>query len=329
MKPSLRQQLERLALRLSELDATPRRPGHRRRHEALSRAEPRARRSGRAGRDFSPLRAARARSARPRASCSPSRRRTRPWRRWPAKKARPRRPTSSACGQALQAALLPRDADDGRNVFLEIRAGTGGDESALFAADLARMYLRFAERQGWKSEVMSESPSDLRRLQGNRLSHRRRFGLCAAEIRVGRPSRAARSRHRDAGPHPHQRLHRRRAARARRGRRADARSERAAHRHLSRQRRRRPARQQDRQRDPHHASADRHRRRMPGRPLAAPQQGQGDGGADGAPAREGALRARRQGSGDAQGPDRQRRPQRSHPHLQLRRKAASPTTASA
>jgi peptide chain release factor 1 len=61
----------------------------------------------------------------------------------------------------LQTALLPRDADDDRNAFLEIRAGTGGDESALFAGDLARMYLRFAERQGWKSEVLSANESDL------------------------------------------------------------------------------------------------------------------------------------------------------------------------
>jgi len=61
----------------------------------------------------------------------------------------------------LQTALLPRDPDDGRNAFLEIRAGTGGDESALFAADLLRMYLRHAERQGWRTEVMSESMSDL------------------------------------------------------------------------------------------------------------------------------------------------------------------------
>ncbi|HTJ05964.1 MAG TPA: peptide chain release factor 1 [Caldimonas sp.] len=61
----------------------------------------------------------------------------------------------------LQAALLPRDADDARNVFLEIRAGTGGDESALFAADLARMYLRYAERKRWKTEILSESASDL------------------------------------------------------------------------------------------------------------------------------------------------------------------------
>jgi len=61
----------------------------------------------------------------------------------------------------LQTALLPRDPDDDRNAFLEIRAGTGGDESALFAADLLRMYLRYAERQSWRTEVMSESMSDL------------------------------------------------------------------------------------------------------------------------------------------------------------------------
>src|SRR5882672_11712001 len=61
----------------------------------------------------------------------------------------------------LQTALLPRDPDDARNAFIEIRAGTGGDESALFAADLARMYLRHCERRGWRSELMSESVSDL------------------------------------------------------------------------------------------------------------------------------------------------------------------------
>ncbi|MBL8325355.1 MAG: peptide chain release factor 1 [Rubrivivax sp.] len=61
----------------------------------------------------------------------------------------------------LQTALLPRDPDDERNAFLEIRAGTGGDESALFAGDLARMYLRFCERAGLRTEVMSESPAEL------------------------------------------------------------------------------------------------------------------------------------------------------------------------
>jgi peptide chain release factor 1 len=63
--------------------------------------------------------------------------------------------------QALQTALLPRDPDDSRNAFLEIRAGTGGDESALFAADLLRMYLRFAEKSQWRTEIMSESASEL------------------------------------------------------------------------------------------------------------------------------------------------------------------------
>ena len=61
----------------------------------------------------------------------------------------------------LQRMLLPKDPDDARPAFVEIRAGTGGDESALFAADLARMYLRYADRRGWKHEVMSESASEL------------------------------------------------------------------------------------------------------------------------------------------------------------------------
>jgi peptide chain release factor 1 len=56
---------------------------------------------------------------------------------------------------------LPKDPNDDKNIFLEIRAGTGGDESALFAADLFRMYTRFAERQRWQVEVVSASESDL------------------------------------------------------------------------------------------------------------------------------------------------------------------------
>ncbi len=61
----------------------------------------------------------------------------------------------------LQKLLLPRDPNDERNIFLEIRAGTGGDESALFAADLFRMYSRYAERQRWQVEVVSANESDL------------------------------------------------------------------------------------------------------------------------------------------------------------------------
>ena len=61
----------------------------------------------------------------------------------------------------LQRLLLPKDPQDARNAFLEIRAGTGGDESALFAGDLARMYTRYAATVGWQVEVVSENPSEL------------------------------------------------------------------------------------------------------------------------------------------------------------------------
>ena len=61
----------------------------------------------------------------------------------------------------LQTELLPKDPNDERNIFLEIRAGTGGDESALFSADLFRMYTRYAERKRWQVEIMSQSQSEL------------------------------------------------------------------------------------------------------------------------------------------------------------------------
>jgi peptide chain release factor 1 len=60
----------------------------------------------------------------------------------------------------LQRLLLPRDPHDERNIFLEIRAGTGGDEAAIFAGDLLRMYSRYAEAQGWQIETLNESPGE-------------------------------------------------------------------------------------------------------------------------------------------------------------------------
>ena len=66
----------------------------------------------------------------------------------------------AALEDELQRMLLPRDPNDDRNLFLEIRAGTGGDESALFAGDLFRMYSRFAERNRWQVEIVSESAGD-------------------------------------------------------------------------------------------------------------------------------------------------------------------------
>jgi len=61
----------------------------------------------------------------------------------------------------LQRLLLPRDPNDERNIFLEVRAGTGGDESALFSGDLFRMYFRYAERHGWRVEVVSQSQGEV------------------------------------------------------------------------------------------------------------------------------------------------------------------------
>ncbi|HEX6573057.1 MAG TPA: peptide chain release factor 1 [Steroidobacteraceae bacterium] len=66
----------------------------------------------------------------------------------------------AAEGGELTRLLVPKDPRDDANIFLEIRAGTGGDEAAIFAGDLFRMYSRYAERQGWKVEVLSDSPGE-------------------------------------------------------------------------------------------------------------------------------------------------------------------------
>lgn len=82
----------------------------------------------------------------------------------------------------LQRLLLPKDPDDERNAFVEIRAGTGGDESALFAGDLTRMYTRYAANQGWRVEIMSASESEIGgfkevvlRIEGDNVYGRLRF----------------------------------------------------------------------------------------------------------------------------------------------------------
>ncbi|HSA59256.1 MAG TPA: peptide chain release factor 1 [bacterium] len=70
-------------------------------------------------------------------------------------------PEKDRLEQELKILLLPKDPNDEKNIFLEIRAGTGGDEAALFASDLFRMYQRYAETKGWRVEIMDSSPSDL------------------------------------------------------------------------------------------------------------------------------------------------------------------------
>src|SRR5579875_2926667 len=63
--------------------------------------------------------------------------------------------------EELKVLLLPRDPNDDKNIVIEVRAGTGGDEASLFAAEIFRMYLRFAEQHRWKVEILSESPSEV------------------------------------------------------------------------------------------------------------------------------------------------------------------------
>ena len=86
--------------------------------------------------------------------------------------------------QQLRLALFPKDAMDEHNVILEIRAGTGGDEAALFAGDLFRMYERYAAKQGWKIEIVTASEGANGRLQGNRRRDPRARRLRQAEIRI-------------------------------------------------------------------------------------------------------------------------------------------------
>jgi len=160
MKDSLRQQFERLAMRLGELDANLADPGvtsDMNRYRAIAREHAEVEGVVRRFRRFQQREADLAGALELLAASSEDAEM--------AQMARDEVAQAEADVEALdhelQAALLPRDPDDARNAFLEIRAGTGGDESALFAGDLLRMYLRHAERHGWRAEIMSASESEL------------------------------------------------------------------------------------------------------------------------------------------------------------------------
>jgi peptide chain release factor 1 len=160
MTPSLREQFERLSLRLSELDATladPKIASDIKRWRALSKEQADVNGIVARYRQYqqreSDLAAAQQMQSDPSNDADMT------------EMAREEITSANADLARLQAelntALIPRDPDDDRPAFVEIRAGTGGDESALFAGDLARMYLRYFERQGWRTEVMSQSNSEL------------------------------------------------------------------------------------------------------------------------------------------------------------------------
>ena len=82
----------------------------------------------------------------------------------------------------LKVLLIPKDPNDEKNVIVEIRAGTGGDEASLFAAEIFRMYTRFAETQRWKVEVLGDLGIGRRRAEGSHCHHRRQRRLLAAEV---------------------------------------------------------------------------------------------------------------------------------------------------
>ena len=230
--------------------------------------------------------------------------------------------------EKLKVLLLPRDPNDDKNVILEIRAGTGGEEAALFAADLFRMYTRYAERNGWKVEVLSSQPERLGRLQGGDRAHRRRQGLQPAQVRERRAPRAARAGDRGAGPHPHLGRDRGRAARGRGGRRQDRREGPARSTSCA------PAGPAARaSTPPTPPCASRTCRRaswsLPGREVAAQEQGQGDEDPALAAARgrAGAAGRRAQPRSGARRSAAATAPRRSAPTTS--RRTASPTTASA
>ena len=105
--------------------------------------------------------------------------------------------------EELRGLLVPRDPNDDKNVFLEIRAGAGGDEAGLFAADLFRMYTKYAEQKRWKWEVMDSHPTGVGGLKEVVAARAGPGGVEPAEVRARRAPRAAGAGHRVERAHPH------------------------------------------------------------------------------------------------------------------------------
>ena len=173
----------------------------------------------------------------------------------------------------LKILLLPKDPNDEKNIYVEIRGGAGGEESALFAADLYRMYTMYADKRGWQTEVMNKSETELGgykeivfRVAGDKVYSRLKF-----ESGVHRVQSCARDR--KSGPRAHLDNHRGCPSRSG-GTRLLYRPEGFTHRHVPRLRRGRPAHQQDLVRHPRDAYPDQHGRRVSGRAQPAQEQGE-------------------------------------------------------
>ena len=127
----------------------------------------------------------------------------------------------AAAEAELAELLAPKDPDDEKSAILEIRAGTGGEEAALFAADLFRMYSRYAEDQKWKIELLSTSETGTGGFKEVIAGVDGAGVFSRFQARERRAPRAAGAGHREPGAHPHLDGHRRRDARGRGGRRRD------------------------------------------------------------------------------------------------------------
>lgn len=114
----------------------------------------------------------------------------------------------------IKGLLVPKDPRDERNVIVEIRAGAGGDEAAIFAADLFRMYTRYAEDKRWKTEIMSENAIGVGGYKEVIFEVKGKGAFSKMKYEIGRASRPARASHRGAGTHPHLHRHRRRPRRS-------------------------------------------------------------------------------------------------------------------
>ena len=228
--------------------------------------------------------------------------------------------------EKLRLLLVPRDPSDDKDVILEIKAGAGGDESALFAGDLLRMYLRYAERVGWKTEIIDSTESELGGYKDVQVAVKTKGGNGATEPGQGVWARLKY----EGGVHRVQRV----PSTESQGRihtsaagvlvtpeaeevDVEIHAERPPHRRLPLLGPRRPVRQHHRLRRAHHAHSHRSRRLLPEREEPAAEQGAGDA----YPALQAARRGA--GGGGAGGlrrppqPGPYRRPLREDPYVQL------------
>ena len=112
-------------------------------------------------------------------------------------------PAVAQMEEQIKLLLIPADPQDSKNAIVEIRGGTGGDEAAIFAGDLLRMYTKFVEKRGWKYEINSASEGSSGGFKEVVMKRDRRRRVRRVEVRVGRAPRTARAADRDAGTRPY------------------------------------------------------------------------------------------------------------------------------